>query len=319
VKELRAMGIDDSRVRAYLEWAEARLANDEDPCDSLAFVTHLEALGADWRVPHDYGLPGEGRPASGPANPAALDRARLGTYLEWGQARLANGEDPRDAAAFVKHLEALGADWRVPHQYGLPFVEQSAPEPTVVDREGVDLWPFIKAAADRHSLPPLAVAAMLQAESGLSSRAERWGDRTREAKESIGSPERLRQIVADLEARGLGADISFGLCQLTVGTAKWYQIGDGSNRVENVLRVRDALFDRATAIDIGTRHLASAMTQAKRSDPNREGGDLILGGLVVYNAGWLPPSTHDWWRRWAGNVNNYQRALAWARESLKLG
>src|SRR5262245_12938377 len=52
-----ASGLDNEKLKAYGEWATARLAANEDPRDAGAFVAHLRALGADWRAPTAYGFP----------------------------------------------------------------------------------------------------------------------------------------------------------------------------------------------------------------------------------------------------------------------
>ncbi len=52
-----------------------------------------------------------------------VDTDKIKVYFQWSAARVAKGEDPRDVSAFLAHLKALGADWRAPHEYGLPYVE----------------------------------------------------------------------------------------------------------------------------------------------------------------------------------------------------
>lgn len=47
---------------------------------------------------------------------------KISTYVQWAVARLAAAQDPRDSSAFVAHLKGIGADWRLPHEYGLPFL-----------------------------------------------------------------------------------------------------------------------------------------------------------------------------------------------------
>jgi hypothetical protein len=56
-----------------------------------------------------------------------FDKAKVKAYVEWGAARLAKSEDPRDVSAFLAHLKALGADYRKPEEYGLPFVKVQVP------------------------------------------------------------------------------------------------------------------------------------------------------------------------------------------------
>ncbi len=49
------------------------------------------------------------------------DKVRM--YQAWAKARIDAGQEPRDVAAFVEHLKALGCDYTAPHLYGLPFVQ----------------------------------------------------------------------------------------------------------------------------------------------------------------------------------------------------
>ncbi len=54
-----------------------------------------------------------------------LDKDKLGLYGEWSKQRLGNDQDPRDVIAFIDHLRMINADWRVPHEYGLPYLNIS--------------------------------------------------------------------------------------------------------------------------------------------------------------------------------------------------
>jgi hypothetical protein len=305
--------MDKNKLKAYWEWAQARLAHDEDPRDVRAFVQHLKALGADDRVPHDYGLPFVDDLDTDAAG-GALDQTKLIAYSEWARARLAYDQDPRDVPAFVQHLKALGVDYRVPHDYGLPYavpaVSNGGPTdarsaPRVLDWEGVDLWSLVAATSNQYGIPAVALLAMLRAESGLDPHAQRWGR---------------------------WPDISFGLCQITVQTAEHFGIGNGTNTLQNILAVRAALFDRATAIDVGARFLASCMKTAGRAPPaliarclenaigsarSRPVDVLIMGGLVVYNYGSLPGPSDSYWMTWQANVKNYWDALMWAHEVME--
>jgi soluble lytic murein transglycosylase-like protein len=114
---------------------------------------------------------------------------------------------------------------------------------------------------------------MLRAESGLNPFAERWGQ---------------------------GADVSFGLAQLTVDTAHGYGIAG------DAYAVRTALFDRETSIRLGARHLAGCYEQAA--------GDWVMA-LRVYNGGSYG-LTDDYARRYAQHIAAYERAIMWAKEVI---
>lgn len=144
---------------------------------------------------------------------------------------------------------------------------------------GFDIGPLCQDAASTYDVPLVGLLALLKAESGLNPHAERYG---------------------------AWPDVSFGLGQQVVAYAPF---GDGSDSAENIAFVRDKLFDRATAIQIAAAHLKSDYATAKAA-----GDDSVLGGLVVYNCGHYPVLGGDYWTRYAGNVENYKMALAWAEQ-----
>jgi len=183
----------------------------------------------------------------------------------------------------------------------------------------VDVYPLVEAAAKTHHVPQVALPAVLQAESGLNPTAERWGDRTADAVSQIDDTVYLNKLIIDLDLRGLDADISFGMSQITVGTAAAYGIGNGIASVVNCLEARSLLFCRKTAINAGAQHLQKCYTVVDRCPLDlwpQLSEDRDLAALVVYNAGHLPDPRNTWWTRWAGNVASYQRALEWAKGIL---
>lgn len=181
------------------------------------------------------------------------------------------------------------------------------------DRQGVDLWPLVAAAAAREGLSARLVLALLQAESGLNPWAERWGMETAPAKTALAAGDwaTLARILAQWSH-----DTSFGLSQITVPTARGLGVGDGSASVENALAVRQALFNRRNAVDLGARHLASCWRRAGTYDLSHWGISRELAALVIYNAGMLWPPSDPWWQRWDENVQAYESALAWAAQTL---
>lgn len=147
----------------------------------------------------------------------------------------------------------------------------------------MDIYPLVAAAAGRYDLPATLLLAMLIAESGLNRTAARYGE---------------------------WPDVSFGYCQMIVATAAGYGIGDGTNTAANIAAVRDALFDRERAIDVGARHLAGCWAEATPY------ADRELQALIAYNSGSCQPEGNWYWQRYGGNVNAYRAALARARAML---
>ncbi|MCL5264153.1 MAG: lytic transglycosylase domain-containing protein [Chloroflexi bacterium] len=152
---------------------------------------------------------------------------------------------------------------------------------SVLDTEGVDIFPLVARAAEKYGIPVVGLLAMLKAESGLKRKAARYGT---------------------------WPDISFGYSQLTVQTASGYGIGDGQNTAENIAAARNTLWDRETAIDVGAHHLSGCYGQAD--------GDT-LQALIAYNSGQPQPEGNWYWQQWAGNIASYKAALKWAQEILK--
>lgn len=144
-------------------------------------------------------------------------------------------------------------------------------------------------AAVKYSLPIAGLLAMLKAESNLNPKAARYGT---------------------------WPDVSFGYSQLTVQTAASYGIGDGSDTPINIANVREKLFDRKTAIDVGARHLSGCYAAADAAGWASRNISRDLAALVIYNAGWLPPLDSRWWITWTGNVTNYTAALKWVESLL---
>lgn len=154
----------------------------------------------------------------------------------------------------------------------------------VLDTEGVDLYFLLSSAAKQYSVPISLLLGMLKAESGLNPKAARYGE---------------------------WPDLSFGLCQLTVATAKSYGLGDGSFAAANILAVRDALFQRDIAIDVGARHLAGCYERAA-DYPERE-----LQALIAYNSGSPQPEENWYWQKYQSHIASYRYALSWAKEILE--
>lgn len=187
---------------------------------------------------------------------------------------------------------------------------------SALDAEGVNIGPLVEAAGERHGVPARGLLACLKAESNLNPSAARWGDRTFEAEANLDNPDRLLALVADLELRGLGTDLSFGMGQLTVGTARGYGIGDGSNDLANIFAVRTALFDRGRAIDLAAQHLAGCQAAAQTDYPDAAGDDLIILTLRAYNGGAGYGLTEDYAKHFVAHIASYERALSWANRQV---
>lgn len=155
----------------------------------------------------------------------------------------------------------------------------------IPDSEGVNILPQIVEAAKLHGISPEVVLGTLMAESNLRRVAERYG---------------------------VWPDVSFGMCQMTVATARMYGIGDGTNTPGNIELVKGKLFDRDIAIGVCAAHLERCQRVAKK---HGKGTDIET--MVVYNAGHLPEREGGWWTRYAGHVKRYQACLERAKIMLK--
>lgn len=103
---------------------------------------------------------------------------------------------------------------------------------------------------------------------------------------------------------------------MTVQTAKAYGIGDGSPNSANIAAVREALFDRYTSIMVCARYLAWAGSVVRGRHPELTGDDFRMACCRVYNGGSGALDNPNYDVKYAGNVSNYQRNLAWAHEAL---
>ena len=142
---------------------------------------------------------------------------------------------------------------------------------------------MIEQYADQYSIPLVGLLALGQAESGWRRTAERWG---------------------------IWPDVSFGSTQITVRLAAAYGIGDGTEA--SALVVRDALFDRETAIRLGADYYAQGLARAAAMFSGLEGDALLLQGLIAYNSGSPQPEGNWYWQDWSGNIASYRAALVWA-------
>lgn len=144
---------------------------------------------------------------------------------------------------------------------------------------------------------------MLRAESTMNPCAERYGTQTRYAQAALreGDYNELAGIILEE-----WPDISFGLSQMTVQTASGYKIGNGAQTVDNVLYVRKRLFDRATAIEVGVKHLAGCYA------PND-----YLQTLIKYNSGDYHFEKDWYWEEYLANIEAYKSAIEWANEAIK--
>lgn len=116
----------------------------------------------------------------------------------------------------------------------------------------------------------------------------------------MGDSDRLAAVIASE-----WPDISFGLGQRIV---LYHYLGDGTPSLRNVLAVREQVFAHPER-DIleAARKVAGAWHQSQ---------DYLLA-LAAYNCGYLPARDDPYWTRYAANVENYRRALDWARGVIR--
>lgn len=157
------------------------------------------------------------------------------------------------------------------------------------------------AAADAAGIDPVAVLALLRAESGLNPKAERWGQETGAAVNAINRQD--WPALAGIIGRAW-PDVSFGYSQRIV---LFHDQGDHSPSVANCLAVREYVFTHQTE-DIRAAALRLAAGLGRSLD------GTALGAMVVYNAGSDRRNDPAWLAQWAGNVASYRRALDWAEQ-----
>ena len=183
--------------------------------------------------------------------------------------------------------------------------------PPLLNARGEDIRGPLTAAASAARIPLTLALACAIAESSLDPRAERWGSLTKEAKAAIAAGDRagLRENIGRA-----WADISFGYGQRIV---LYHYSGDRSQTVDNVLSVRDYVFDHPEEdLRRMAEMLEGNLATARRGNLAPCDGDELLGALIVYNSGRLAPPEDPWWQVWSENVANYRGALARARKLL---
>jgi hypothetical protein len=183
----------------------------------------------------------------------------------------------------------------------------------------VDIEPYLDVASEQTGCPKELILATAIAESALNPLAERWGSRTREAKNAI--------LLEDWDAlydiiQSEWADISFGMSQCIV---QYHYYGDGSATVENCLHVRNGVFADTgrDIIEIGNRmrsNLDLAMFRNSEGSLPRQvfqsEEPIYLAALVKYNSGSIAGELSGYWDRYAGNVAGYIQAISQAKELL---
>lgn len=186
----------------------------------------------------------------------------------------------------------------------------ATPRP-ILNARGQDIRPALLAAAEAAGIPARLVLACAIAESELNPRAERWGRRTDEARAAIAAGNRtaLNGIVGRA-----WPDISFGYGQRIV---KYHYVGDGSRTLENVLSVRQYVFDHPEE-DLAkmASFLAQKLAQAAGGDLGPCGGDVLLGALVAYNCGHYPKPGERYWLERSTTVARYRDGLERAKAAL---
>jgi hypothetical protein len=105
-----------------------------------------------------------------------------------------------------------------------------------------------------------------------------------------------------------------GFSQITVATAAGYGVGNGENSEWNIQATLAALCDRATAIDLGARHLANCLDYVDEILPGLGAEQRELQGLITYNSGGPQVEGNWYWHQYMQNIENYIGCLAWARE-----
>ena len=177
----------------------------------------------------------------------------------------------------------------------------------VKDVEGHDLSVLIEPIAEANGVDPIALLALVKAESGLNPYAERYGTRTQEFLQRLlwykrGDHSQAQELQAILD--DVGYDISFGLGQQIIA---YHYAGDHTTTLENVLAVRKQVFDNPA------ENLEDAAIRLARGKV-RSFDNTWLGAMVVYNAGSDKRNDDEWFARWKGNVASYQAELDWAEQ-----
>jgi hypothetical protein len=186
-------------------------------------------------------------------------------------------------------------------------MDSSVPQ-SLVNIDGEEISPIFDPAWQAAGIPRVLLLAGVLAESALNPHAERWGRFTVNARAAIALQDWdwLQTVI-----NAGWPDISFGYSQRII---LYHDLGDRSATVANCMTVRAAVFaDPVEDLQAMARRLAGCLQVARASNLLTIGNDELLGALIVYNAGHWPdpadPEEAQWWRAWAGNVENYRSML----------
>lgn len=180
----------------------------------------------------------------------------------------------------------------------------------VLDVFNTDISEIVSRAAKEAGIDEILLLATMKSEGGLNPNAERWGDyqNTKIAKEAIsrGDFATVEKCINASKTKSV-YDISFGDMQQIID---YHYFGDRTASVENVLAVRDHVFNnRYENILEGAKRLANNLNRAKS-----ESDGTNLAALIIYNGGSDYRSDAAMSKLYAGNIATYTMNLNWAEQ-----
>jgi hypothetical protein len=181
----------------------------------------------------------------------------------------------------------------------------------ILTADGQDIRGLIVAASASAGIPPALLLGCISAESDLDPRAERWGTVTQQAKAAIAAQDHhaLKALIGQA-----WTDISFGLAQRIV---KFHYFGDQQATVENVVAVRQYVFDhRDRDLSEAAAYLKADLALARHGDLSLCHDDELLGACIVYNCGHFPSSNESYWSQRASTIARYRTKLEEARAAF---
>ena len=193
-----------------------------------------------------------------------------------------------------------------------PFWGRRTGRRPILTSGGVDIRDLLVQASAAAGIPPELLLGCIAAESELDPHAERWGLLTPQAKTAIQANDRaaLRSIIAQA-----GSDISFGLAQRIV---KFHYFGNHESTVENVLAVRQYVFDHMERdVREAAMFLKTKLVEARQGDLALCDQDELLGACIAYNCGHFPLASEAYWGQRGPTIARYRAKLGEARAALQ--